>query len=92
MEITKFNATSSTPVAWHPPGCLNMPDTLVHLAKRSPSDFEGAKRRLEPGPVRMTRVGIARGGGAGGYVGVPRHLPGRRAETEGDVAAEEGSV
>lgn len=26
------------------------------------------KRRLEPGPVRMTKVMIANGGGAGGYV------------------------
>lgn len=56
------------------------------------SDFEGAKRRLEPWPGRMTKAGIARGGGAGGYVCVPRRLPGRRAEAEGDVAAEEGSV
>lgn len=36
----------------------------------------------------MARVVFARGGGAGGYVCVPRHLASRRAETERDVAAE----
>lgn len=46
----------------------------------------------------MARVVIACGGGGGDYVCVPRRVPAnkrslrRRAEMEGDVAAEEGSV